>query len=87
MNLGEDILSNEVKEKVILMQSVLISDLNMIPEYLWGYVVENNKMSCTWDNVLKVYLQAKTINKELVGFLNTEKNYNPRTKLIWVDKL
>jgi hypothetical protein len=76
MNLDEDMLSNEVKEKIILMQSVLISDINTIPNYLWGYVVENNKMKCSWGNILNVYLQDKSINKELVSFLNTENNYN-----------
>lgn len=76
MNLDEDILSNEVKERIILMQSVLISDINTIPDYLWGYVVENNKMKCSWGNILNVYLQDKSINKELISFLNTENNYN-----------
>ena len=66
-----ELVSEEQKKEVIRKEATIISDISNIPDDLWDYLIAENKLEPSADNVINYY-QAKKYTVALRGLLNSK---------------
>jgi hypothetical protein len=77
LNKSEDILSSEIKERVILKQNSSFTKLQTINDKaLWSFLIAQKKVLPTWQNVLDYFEFATEVDEYLFDYLSTPVFYN-----------
>lgn len=75
LNINNEELKKESKIKIIKHQEIKISILNLVEEKeLWHLILEENKLSSSWENVSDYYNYAEELDDSLIKYLNRENN-------------
>ena len=63
-------VSMNLKEKVIVEQPVVISNIANINHEIWPVLVSFKKIKVTWSNVVAYFQEGESFDEDLVNFLN-----------------
>jgi hypothetical protein len=68
--LNHEEVSLELKEAIIAVQPVLITDITKVVHGLWPMLLRFKKINVTWSNVVAYFQEGESFDTELVNFLN-----------------
>lgn len=81
--LNNEDISNELKEGIIEKENAVIEDLAGINDKdLWEVLLKASKLKASWYNMLLYYMEEEALNKDIVSYLNQEKNYSALSEVV-----
>lgn len=75
LNLEENELNIEIKEKIINKEEFELLDIEEVPKILWDYILSVQKLKANWDSVVKYKEYFADMDETLINYLNDEKIY------------
>lgn len=73
--LNNEDLDLKNKKAIIIKEEAKISDISTIPNELWIDLLQENKLSANWNNLLNYYKEKSEFDKYLITYLNISDNY------------
>ncbi|NCO01381.1 MAG: hypothetical protein GW906_06100 [Epsilonproteobacteria bacterium] len=78
--LNNEDLDLKNKKAIIKKEETKISDISTIPNELWIDLLQKNKLSANWNNLLHYYQENNELDQYLLAFLNINENYQELAK-------
>ena len=68
-------LNEEIKNRLIIKEDTLITDIKTVPEVLWTQLLASNKMVISWKNLILYYVNRGEVDEPMVNYLNQKTVY------------
>jgi len=73
--LNNETVSDAIKNRLILKEDVLITDIKSVPEGLWTELLNAYKIVTSWRNIIFYYVSKGEVDEWLVNYLNQKAVY------------